>query len=178
MAASVYIETTVPGAYFDDRDNVVSQYQRYQTRIWWSQYRAGYDLYTSQAVLAELSRLAAPYREETTSLLDKIPVLPVTDEITGVARVYVEHLVMPRGRMGDSFHLALACVNIQHMLNPECVVFGGGLIGAGDQLLTPIRAHFERQVWKVAEDFPRIELATLGDDAGVIGAATLARLER
>jgi glucokinase len=75
-------------------------------------------------------------------------------------------------------YLALACVNIQHMLNPECVVLGGGLIGAGEQLLRPIREHFERQVWTVAEDFPRIELATLGDDAGVIGAATLARLER
>jgi glucokinase len=75
-------------------------------------------------------------------------------------------------------YLAIAVLNIQHMLNPECVVFGGGLIGAGDQLLEPIRAHFQRQAWTVAKDFPRIELATLGDDAGVIGAATLARIEQ
>jgi glucokinase len=75
-------------------------------------------------------------------------------------------------------YLALACVNIQHMLNPECVVFAGGLIRAGEQLLGPIRRHFERQTWSVAKDFPRIELATLGDDAGIIGAATLARIEQ
>jgi glucokinase len=75
-------------------------------------------------------------------------------------------------------YLALACLNIQHMLNPECVVLGGGLIGAGDQLLKPIREHFERQAWKVAKDFPRIELATLGDNAGIIGAATLAQIEQ
>ena len=75
-------------------------------------------------------------------------------------------------------YLALACLNIQHMLNPECVVLGGGLTGAGDQLLKPIREHFEHQAWTVATDFPRIELATLGDDAGVIGAATLARIEQ
>ncbi len=73
-------------------------------------------------------------------------------------------------------HLAIACVNIQHTLNPEMVVFGGGLIGAGDQLLIPIREHFKRQSWRIAKDHPRIELATLGDDAGVIGAAALARM--
>lgn len=75
-------------------------------------------------------------------------------------------------------HLAIACVNIQHTLNPECVVLGGGLTGAGEQLLTPIRKHFRRQAWQIAQDHPRIELATLGDDAGIIGAGALARLER
>jgi glucokinase len=74
-------------------------------------------------------------------------------------------------------YLAIACVSIQHVLNPECVVFGGGLIGAGDQLLEPIRQHFERQSWRIAKDRPRIEFATLGDDAGIIGAAALARIE-
>ena len=74
-------------------------------------------------------------------------------------------------------HLALACINIQHVLNPQCVVLGGGLIGAGDQLLEPIREHFRKQVWDSARDFPRIELATLGDDAGIIGAAALAQIE-
>jgi glucokinase len=74
-------------------------------------------------------------------------------------------------------YLAIACVNIQHLLNPECVVLGGGLIGAGDQLLEPVREHFRQQAWQIAQDHPRIELATLGDDAGIIGAASLARLE-
>jgi glucokinase len=74
-------------------------------------------------------------------------------------------------------YLAIGCVNIQHTLNPECVVLGGGLIGAGDQLLTPIRRHFERQSWQIAKDHPRIVLATLGDDAGITGAAALARIE-
>lgn len=74
-------------------------------------------------------------------------------------------------------YLAIACVNIQHVLNPECVVLAGGLIGAGEQLLTPVRAHFRQQAWQIARDHPRIEFATLGDDAGIIGAAALARAE-
>lgn len=74
-------------------------------------------------------------------------------------------------------YLGMACVTIQHMLNPELIVLGGGLIRAGGQLLDPIRAHFGRQTWRIAKDQPRLEFATLGDDAGVIGAAALARIE-
>ncbi|MCH7925442.1 MAG: hypothetical protein IIC51_07910 [Planctomycetes bacterium] len=56
--------------------------------------------------------------------------LPVGEEIAGVARTYVEHLVMPKGQMGDSFHLAFACVhamdylltwNCRHLANPRKV---------------------------------------------------------
>ncbi|MEP0847521.1 MAG: ROK family protein [Phycisphaerae bacterium] len=71
--------------------------------------------------------------------------------------------------------LALACVNIQHMLNVECVVLGGGLIGAGEQLRGPVETHFRRLTWRVVDDAPRIALATLGDAAGIIGAAAAAR---
>jgi glucokinase len=72
-------------------------------------------------------------------------------------------------------YLAVAVINVQHMVNPEMVILGGGLSGAGDALLTPLRAHFERLKWSAASDFPRIELAALGADAGIIGAAALAR---
>lgn len=72
-------------------------------------------------------------------------------------------------------YLALTCVNVQHVLNPQVVVLAGGLINAGDVLLAPVLRHFERLTWKMAPDSPRIELAVLGGDAGVIGAAALAR---
>lgn len=73
------------------------------------------------------------------------------------------------------YYLAVGVVNIQHAVNPELVVFAGGLIQAGERLLAPVRAHFKKLVWKSAPDAPRIELATLGNDAGTIGAAALAR---
>ncbi len=72
-------------------------------------------------------------------------------------------------------YLAIGVINLQHLLNPELVVFGGGLIHAGIRLLTPIQEHFEQQVWKLAPDAPRLVFAELGDDAGTIGAAALAR---
>ena len=72
------------------------------------------------------------------------------------------------------YYLALCVVNIRHLFNPELVVLAGGLTNAGAQLLDPLRAHFERLSWKIAPDAPRIAPATLGTDAGTIGAAVLA----
>lgn len=73
--------------------------------------------------------------------------------------------------------LGVGCVNVQHLLNPELIVLTGGLIAAGEALLRPVRAAFGRFTWKMARDFPRIEFATLGGDAGVIGAAALVFVE-
>lgn len=70
--------------------------------------------------------------------------------------------------------LAICCVNLQHILNPERIVLAGGLINAGDQLLNCVRSEFQKLTWKIAPDHPTIELATLGGDAGTIGAAALA----
>lgn len=74
------------------------------------------------------------------------------------------------------FYLALGIVNLRHLINPELVVLAGGLINAGPRLLEPVQAHFERQSWTIAPDAPRIAPATLGTDAGTIGAAMLARV--
>ncbi|MND07201.1 Glucokinase [compost metagenome] len=57
------------------------------------------------------------------------------------------------------------------MTNPQRVVLAGGLIAAGDFLLEPIRRHFKKLTWNLLDDFPDIRFATLGNDAGLIGAA-------
>ncbi len=130
MSKSVYLETTIPSAYFDERDDIVSGFQRYQTRLWWNKYKDDFELYTSEAVIVELRQERFPGQEDAIRLLDTVAILPVGDEIAGVARIYVEQLVMPRGQMGDSFHLAFASVyaldylltwNCRHLANPRKV---------------------------------------------------------
>ncbi|RME38048.1 MAG: ROK family protein [Planctomycetota bacterium] len=69
--------------------------------------------------------------------------------------------------------LAAACVNIQHVLNPAWVVLGGGLAEAGALLTERVRAHLDRLVWRLHDDRPQIATASLGYDAGMIGAAAL-----
>lgn len=69
------------------------------------------------------------------------------------------------------YFLAVACVIMQHVSNPQRVVMAGGLIAAGDALLQPIRKYFSELTWKLLDDGPEILFATLGNDAGFIGAA-------
>jgi len=72
------------------------------------------------------------------------------------------------------FYLAIACINLQHTFNPAKVILGGGLACAGKQLLDGVRNQFSVMSWSLHDDYPEIQLASLGYDAGVIGAAGLA----
>ena len=67
--------------------------------------------------------------------------------------------------------LAIGCVNLCRIFDPDLIVLGGGLANAGDELLAPLAEHFARLHWKLSAPATRIVLAELGNDAGVIGAA-------
>jgi glucokinase len=62
------------------------------------------------------------------------------------------------------------------VLDPEVVVIGGGVSEAGDLLLDPIRSHFKANLTgRNYRPTLKIRAATLGNKAGMIGAADLAR---
>jgi len=62
-----------------------------------------------------------------------------------------------------------------HATEPKRIVFAGGMIAAGDVLLERIRDYFNEHVWTIKKEAVEICFATLGEDAGIIGAAALAR---
>jgi glucokinase len=72
--------------------------------------------------------------------------------------------------------MAIGLAGLVNILDPSVIVMGGGLIEAGDLLLTPLREWMAKLV-EGAEHRPSIPLvpATLGERAGGIGAALLAR---
>jgi glucokinase len=72
--------------------------------------------------------------------------------------------------------LALGLANLANIFDPECFVLGGGLVEAGTVLLDPTRTSFHDLV-EAADKRPEvgIVLAQLGERAGAIGAAALAR---
>ena len=132
MAKSVYIETTIPGAYFEEREDVVSRFQRYATRRWWDELRQEHQLYTSEAVIAELQQPRFPFSTQAVELLVGVNRLPLTEEIRGVVKIYLVHQLMPKGDAGDAFHLAFASVheldymltwNCRHLANPRKVTY-------------------------------------------------------
>jgi glucokinase len=68
-------------------------------------------------------------------------------------------------------HLGVAIANVITMLVPERVVIGGGVAGAGTDLLEPIRRAVGRHSVLVPPDWYEIVPAALGPYAGAIGAA-------
>jgi glucokinase len=71
-------------------------------------------------------------------------------------------------------YLGLACVNIVHAVDPQMIVLAGGMSKAGDFLVRNVRKHFEAYYWNLLPPTVRIELAALGNDAGMVGAAGVA----
>lgn len=67
--------------------------------------------------------------------------------------------------------------SVAALLDPALVVIGGGVGAAGDLLLGPARAGYLAQLsGRGFRPEARIELASMGNDAGIVGAADLARL--
>ena len=71
------------------------------------------------------------------------------------------------------FCLAQALASVCNVLDPEVIVLGGGVSKAGSFLLDALRVEVPKYI--LYKDLPssRIELARLGPDAGIIGAAML-----
>jgi glucokinase len=72
--------------------------------------------------------------------------------------------------------IGLGLANLANAFDPEAFVLGGGLVEAGDVLLVPVREAFADLV-EGSDHRPRVDIvpAALGEHAGAIGAALLAR---
>ncbi|KQO99742.1 ROK family glucokinase [Leifsonia sp. Leaf264] len=73
--------------------------------------------------------------------------------------------------------LGQAAASLSAVLDPQVFVFGGGVAAAGDVLLDPIRsAYFDHLPARGYHPAPDFLIAELVNDAGVVGAADLARI--
>lgn len=94
--------------------------------------------------------------------------------------------VIDSARSGDDismhlFHryaryLALAINNVVSFLDPEMVVLGGGVSRAGEFLLNAVREKLPYFLMFKTMPYCDVQLAELGNDAGIIGAAMLGRI--
>jgi predicted nucleic acid-binding protein len=111
MKARVYVETSVISYLIGrpSRDLVTAAHQQI-TRDWWDQ-RSRFDLFVSQAVLAEATRGDADTAARRLEALGEAAVLPVTDETGDLAeRLISEHAVAGEAAI-DAVHVAVAVVN-------------------------------------------------------------------
>jgi glucokinase len=78
----------------------------------------------------------------------------------------------------DKFHkyLATGLTNVINIFQPEVLCIGGGVCNEGDALLNPVKEIIAKEVYtKNSAKNTEIVRATLGNDAGIIGAAFLGR---
>ena len=74
-------------------------------------------------------------------------------------------------------YLGAGIASLAVILDPEAVVIGGGVIDAGDILLNPIRTGVEKYMpFAGKHPHPHIIGAQLGNEAGLVGVADLARI--
>ena len=70
--------------------------------------------------------------------------------------------------------LAIGVANIIAFVNPQIIALGGGVSTAGDFMLDSIRGRVDELTTMVPKRATRVVIAQLGNDAGPIGAATMA----
>lgn len=105
----------------------------------------------------------------------------------GAAERVTAKLVVDCAKKGDPgalavfdqyiYYLTAGLVNMINVYDPEVIALGGGVSAAGPFLLDAVRKKLPEMIFYKTMPYARIELATLGNDAGLIGAALLAMCE-
>ena len=70
--------------------------------------------------------------------------------------------------------IGVALANVVWLLNPDTIVLGGGVAKAGDLLFEPIRRTIQSTTMPTFYENLKILPAALGNDAGIIGSASVA----
>jgi len=138
----------------------------------WEQYASG------NALVREARALAAEHRTEATFLLslgDGTPEGVQGEHVTEAAAAGDPVAVRAFAVIGTWLGRGLA--DLTAVLDPQMFVIGGGVADAGDLLTHHVRAVLDYDVVGLPyRPLPLVTLAEMGNKAGLIGAADLARV--
>lgn len=121
---------------------------------------------------------------DTRVAVAKNPDSGINDIINGDIKLVTAKTPFDAAQKGDSVakevidnyirHVSEGIANIVNIFQPEAVVIGGGVCYQGDEILNPIKAHVNNMVFG-GNLKTKLMIATLGNDAGIIGAAMLGK---
>lgn len=124
--------------------------------------------YASATGIARLARIRLQKNEDETVLREQetLDAKAVFDAVKAGDKVAIE--------IAEEFgkYLGYAAANIANVTNPKTIVIGGGVSKAGEILLSFIEKPFQERVFFANKNIEFV-LATLGNDAGICGAAKL-----
>ena len=104
MKKSLYLETSVIGAYLDNGE----PFRRDLTIRWWEHELSEYEAYTSILVQRELECLSEPYKKGYLNLAKTLKNLDLAEEVAILAEGYIARGIFHRKYIGDALHVALA----------------------------------------------------------------------
>ncbi|MBK9155120.1 MAG: type II toxin-antitoxin system VapC family toxin [Chloracidobacterium sp.] len=104
MKLSLYLETSVIGAYLDSTDT----FRRDMTIRWFERELSEYEAFTSVLVERELERIDEPHRTGYLQIIKGLDRLELVDEISILADGYISRGIFSRKYMADAFHVAIA----------------------------------------------------------------------
>ncbi|MDF2630187.1 MAG: glucokinase [Symbiobacteriaceae bacterium] len=124
------------------------------------------EAYASATAIVRRARAALPH--DPASVLNHVE--PLTAKVIfAAAGGAVPDPLAERIVAETAWYLALGLASILNMVAPELILIGGGVSLAGEPFVDRVRAHLE--TWAMTRGRVRLALCSLGDDAGVIGAA-------
>ena len=107
MKQSIYLETSVVGAYLDNGE----PFRRDRTIRWWEHEMSWYRAVVSPLVVRELERVPEPHRTGYLKLAAPLERVGVTEEATILAEGYISRGIFHRKYIGDALHVAVASVH-------------------------------------------------------------------
>ncbi|HLM02974.1 MAG TPA: type II toxin-antitoxin system VapC family toxin [Pyrinomonadaceae bacterium] len=104
MKQSLYLETSVVGAYLDNGE----PFRRDLTIRWWEHELSEYQPYVSPLVRSELGRVPEPHRTGYLKLIEPLKNLELAEEAVILAEGYISRGIFHRKYLADALHVALA----------------------------------------------------------------------
>ncbi len=104
MKQTLYLETSVVGAYLDNDE----PFRRDLTIRWWEHELSEYQAYSSILVEREIERMEEPHRAGYLNLLKPLKKLELVEEVSILADGYIDRGIFHRKYIADALHVALA----------------------------------------------------------------------
>ena len=107
MKLSLYLETSVIGAYLDNGD----PFRRDLTIRWFEHELSEYRAFSSVLVEREFERVDEPHRTGYLKIIEPLDKLDFSEEVAILAEGYISRGIFHRKFIADAFHVALASVH-------------------------------------------------------------------
>ena len=146
---TVYLETTIPSylAARPSRDIIIAAHQQI-TRDWWRDARERFDVYISDAVLAEICLGDPDVVARRLAIVEKLPVVELNNEVQDLISIYAQRLGLTGRAQIDLPHIAngevirrLGAINSELHLHMPVIV-------TPEELLQPPGGEYEPRSYR------------------------------